>query len=145
MTFGNGAFVATLATGLFAGGALDITLAEQPARLACDAPCAIAQWRQSYRRASAVQAPLAIVAALTAFTTWLDAGGAWLVTALAMAGIVLFTLVVVFPTNHVLQDDRLDVDSVDALVALRRWGNLHVVRTIVALAAFAIDLALLAG
>src|SRR5215813_12392771 len=117
MMLGNGAYVTTLATGLFAGVALHVTLAEQPARLAIDTPCAIAQWRHSYGRASAVQAPLAIVAALTAFASWMDTGvTGWLITALAMAGIVVFTIVVIFPTNRAMQDERLDVDSVDALV-----------------------------
>jgi hypothetical protein len=145
LTLGSAALVATLTTGLFAGGALYVTLAEHPARLAAGAGAGLRQWRPSYQRAARVQAPLAIIAALAALACWADGGGgAWLVTALAMGAIVIFTLVAIAPVNRALRDERLG-DSAAALALLERWGALHAVRTIVSLAAFAIDLALLAG
>jgi hypothetical protein len=43
---------ATLATALFTGAAVYVTLVEHPARLTCSTPTAIAGWRPSYRRAT---------------------------------------------------------------------------------------------
>ena len=54
-------FVATLACAIFAGAALYINLVEHPARMVCGTELAIRQWAPSYKRATWMQAPLAIV------------------------------------------------------------------------------------
>jgi amino acid permease len=53
--------VAVMCAALFAGAALYINVAEQPARLALDTRSAVAQWAPSYLRATWMQAPLAVV------------------------------------------------------------------------------------
>jgi hypothetical protein len=58
------AALATVATGLFAGAALYVTLVEHPARLACGTAIAVAQFRPRHRRGAALQAPLAVLALL---------------------------------------------------------------------------------
>ena len=47
--------LATLAAGLFAGAAIYIDLAEQPARKHIDITAALTEWRPSYKRAAVVQ------------------------------------------------------------------------------------------
>ena len=54
--------LATLATALFTGAALYVSLVEQPARMACPTDVAIAEWRPSYARATIMQASLAVAA-----------------------------------------------------------------------------------
>jgi hypothetical protein len=143
---GNSLLLATLATGLFAGAALHVTLVEHPARLETGTSGAVAEWRPSFRRGTMLAAPLAVIAALAGLWCWAgSAGSGWLVTGVAMAGVVLFTLVVIRPVNERLSDARLDTGSAEAFELLQRWGTLHAVRTIVALAAFTIDLAMLLG
>ena len=68
--------VAVLAAALFAGASLYINVAEQPARLALDTRSAVAQWAPSYRRATWMQAPLALVSLLCGVDMWLARGGA---------------------------------------------------------------------
>ncbi|MGY0788056.1 hypothetical protein ACW7BJ_01720 [Azospirillum argentinense] len=63
--------LALLATALFAGAAVYITLVEHPARMLCDATCAVAQWRPSCRRTTLMQAPLAVIGSLTAIVAWM--------------------------------------------------------------------------
>jgi hypothetical protein len=53
--------IATLSAGLFAGAAIYIDLAEQPARKQIDTAAALAEWRPSYKRAAVVQPLLAAV------------------------------------------------------------------------------------
>jgi hypothetical protein len=137
-------FLATIATGLFAGAALYISAVEQPARMSCGSAVALLEWRPSYQRAAMMQASLAIIGALMALVCWQQgAGRGWLVAGLAIGAVVPFTLLVIAPTNQRLFDESLKEDSAEAVALLERWGRLHAVRTCLGLAAFAIELALI--
>ena len=48
----------------FAGAAIFVNVAEQPARLALDDKAALLEWQQSYNRAAPMQAGLALVTSL---------------------------------------------------------------------------------
>src|ERR1700746_2296090 len=101
--------IALLATALFSGAAIYITFVEHPARMLCPTSCAVAQWRPSYKRATMMQAPLAVVGFLSAIITWLArAGLSWLVAGLVLGAVIPFTLIVIFPTNKQLEDEALD-------------------------------------
>jgi Domain of unknown function (DUF1772) len=133
--------LATIAAGLFAGAALYVTLVEHPARTGCGPLLAVAQFRKSYPRGAALQAPLAIAGCLAAAGTWLAGGGAgWLLAGVALGAVVPYTLVVILPTNRRLLDPALEPDTPEAARLLRRWGLLHHVRTLLSLVAFALML-----
>jgi hypothetical protein len=137
--------VATLAAGLFAGAAVYITFVEHPARMSCGTAVAVRQFRPSYRRATVMQASLAIVGAIAGAAQWAAGGGlAWLAGGLTLGAVVPFTLLVILPTNEGLLDDALDHDTPEAKVLLLRWGRLHAVRAALGSAAFVVELALLA-
>src|ERR1700730_17980147 len=90
---------ATLATALFTGAAVYITVVEHPARLRCSSE--IAQWRPSYKRATVMQASLAVVGTLLSIAAWLGgAGMTWLVAGILLGSVVPFTLIVIAPTNR---------------------------------------------
>jgi hypothetical protein len=123
--------VATLCAGLFAGAALYITIAEQPARLAIDTMQALAEFRPAFPRAAAMQASLALVGGLFAFAAWWSGSGrGWLVAALCLLGAVVFTLVAIRPVYDALLDPSLDTASHEARTLLERWGRLHAVRSV---------------
>src|ERR1700691_3274934 len=107
--------LATLACGIFAGAAIYVSAVEQPARLSCGIALAIAEWRPSYRRGTAMQASL-------------------------LFAVIPFTFLVIFPTNKKLQSVELDVTSAEAERLLRLWGRLHAVRGVLSLLAFAVFL-----
>ena len=69
-------FVAVLASALFAGAAVYITFVEHPARLSCGPAVALRQWIPSYKRATVMQASLAIVATIAGLLRWW-AGREW--------------------------------------------------------------------
>lgn len=139
------AWAATLACALFTGGALYASVVEHPARTATGPPMAVAQFRRSYPRGAALQAPLAMVGCLAAVGAWLaGAPAAWPVAGLLLGLVVPFTLVAIMPTNRRLLDPTLGPDAPEARRLLRRWGNLHLVRTIVSLVALALMLRVLA-
>jgi hypothetical protein len=71
--------VAVLACSLFAGAAVYINAVEHPARLSCGTEIAATQWAPSYRRATVMQAFLALAATVAGLARWwTDGGVAWL-------------------------------------------------------------------
>jgi uncharacterized membrane protein len=132
-------FVASLCTAIFAGASLYINLVEHPARMECGPALAAAEFGPSYRRATVMQASLAVVGFLAATGAWwLNAGRAWLAGGVLIGAVVPFTLVVILPTNKKLLDPSLNRNAELARRLLQKWGRLHAVRTVLSLAALVI-------
>ena len=68
-------FIATLCAALFAGAALYINLVEHPARMGLETRIAALQWAPSYKRATWMQAPLALLSLLSGVVAWFTDGG----------------------------------------------------------------------
>ena len=131
------AVFAALCTGLFAGAALYINVAEHPARLSCGIELAIREFRPSYRRAAVMQASLAVLACVSGLAWAWRANDAWIMSAAILIGAVVpFTLIVIRPTNDRLLDESRDLSNDEAAELLGRWGRLHAVRTALSVAAF---------
>ena len=129
-------FLATFCTALFAGAALYINVAEHPARMLGDARFALKQWAECYKRATLMQAPLALVGLVTSVAAWLSGACAWwLVAGLLIGAAVPFTLIVIMPTNHELLAPDRDPASAETRALLDRWGRLHAVRSALSLLA----------
>jgi uncharacterized membrane protein len=134
-------FVACFCTAIFAGAALYVSLVEHPARMECGPALATVEFGPSYRRATVMQASMAVVAFLAATGAWwLHAGRVWLMGGVLIGAVAPFTLVVIFPTNKKLLDPSLDRNSEIAERLLQKWGRLHGVRTVLSLAALVIML-----
>ena len=133
--------IATLCAGLFSGAALYVSLVEHPARMACGTELAVREFGPSYRRATVLQLPLALVGALAGgVEAWRQANSLLVAASLLLVAVVPFTLVAILPTNDGLQDPKLDPKSSTAFLLLTRWGRLHAVRTVLSLVAFLIFL-----
>jgi hypothetical protein len=122
--------LAVLACTLFTGAAVYITAVEHPARLSCGTQIAAIEWAPSYKRATAMQAPLAIVAGLLGILRGVLGGGPlWVWAAVLILSVIPFTLVVIRPTNNQLLDPQRDRGSDETRQLLNSWGRLHSVRT----------------
>jgi hypothetical protein len=129
-------FVAVLSASLFAGAALYINLAEHPARMVLDTRSAALHWAPSYKRATWLQAPLALLGLACGLAVWLHGESTgWLFAALLLGAVVPFTLVVIRPTNKALLDVGRDLSSPETRELLTRWGRLHATRTALSLVA----------
>lgn len=133
--------LATFASGIFAGAALYINMAEHPARMTCDVRFALRQWAHSYARATRMQAPLALVACVAALAHWsLHGDTTWLIGALAIGLVIPFTLIGIMPTNNRLLAMVAGGSDVDSLTLLQRWNRMHALRTALSLFAFGLFL-----
>ena len=124
------ALIAILTSALFAGAAIYINIVEHPARMECGTEPAARQWAPSYRRATWMQASLALVAGGTGLVLWLHGNGPlWGAGALFILAVLPVTLVVIFPTNKRLLETDRDLGSSETRALLERWGRLHAIRS----------------
>jgi hypothetical protein len=136
-----GLIVAAICAGLFAGAAIYISAVEHPARMSCGNDTALREFAPSYRRATVMQASLAVIGSLAGlWSAWL-LGDAWVgLAALLLGSVVPFTLAVILPTNKELLEPSLDPSDVRTTKLLVRWGRLHAVRSVLSTVAFVINL-----
>ena len=137
-------FIATLSTILFAGASIYINFVEHPARMGCDTKTAVTVWAPSYKRATVMQASLAILGFLSGLAVWLLGGDVmWLVGAVLIGLVVPFTFIAIMPTNHQLLTPGHDLASSETRALLVKWGKLHAVRSVLSFVASVLYVGLL--
>src|SRR6266853_1056618 len=105
-------FIAFLSCTLFAGAAIYVNLVEHPARMGCDTKTAATVWAPSYKRATVMQASLAILSFLAGVAAWLLGGGVlWFAGALLIGLVVPFTFIAIMPMNIQLSPPGRDLAS----------------------------------
>lgn len=137
--------IACLTCGVFCGAALYINLVEHPARMSCGIEIAARQWAPSYRRATRMQVPLALISALAGLAAALWSGDyRWLIPAAFIFAVIPFTFLAIMPVNHALLAPECDPQSAETRDFLEKWDRLHKGRSTLSLVAFIGFLILLA-
>jgi Anthrone oxygenase len=104
--------VAVMASTLFGGAALYVSLVEHPARLSCGTELAATEFGPSYKRATVMQVSLAVIAAVAGGIGGLTGGGAiWFVGAAGIFAVIPFTLLFMLPVNNKILDPARDKAS----------------------------------
>ena len=134
--------LALLVASAFAGAAIYVSVAEQPARLGLDDEAALRQWKPSYARGKVMQAAMALLGGVLALWSWWESANLlWLIGALLLLAPWPFTIFVILPTNHRLEAMPADAPGPETRALLVRWGRLHLVRAALGSAAALVMLA----
>ena len=128
--------LALIAAAAFAGAAIYVNVAEQPARLVLDDRAMLAQWKRSYDNASVMQAGLALVAcALGVIAFVLSHDWRWLMGALLILAPWPWTIFVIMPVNRRLKATAPEAAQSDTRASVEHWGRLHAGRSAFGIAA----------
>ena len=130
--------LALVTAALFAGAAFYVNFAEQHARLQLDDRAMLTQWKPSYNRGFLMQASLAVLSGgfgIIAFLFTYD--WRWLIGAALILAPWPYTVFIIMPTNRLLQGTALENANDVTRGLISQWGRLHVVRTMLGLAAVA--------
>ena len=128
--------LALVTAAIFAGAAIYINIAEQPARLQLDPSALLTQWKPSYARGLIMQSSLVIISGvlglLVYFGTW---DWRWLLGAVLILANWPYTLGVVLPVNKRLETMLPGSANAETRGLVETWGKLHAVRSALGLGA----------
>lgn len=127
---------ALVTAAVFAGAAIYINVAEQPARLALDDRALLAEWKLSYARGFAMQASLALASTLAGFLAfWATRNWGWMLGALLIFANWPYTLGLILPINKRIETTAPEKANAETRALIVRWGTLHAGRSLLGVAA----------
>ena len=128
--------LALITAAVFAGAAIYVNVAEQPSRLLLDDRALLTEWKPSYKRGFAMQAPLAVIGFLLgALAAYQTGNWWWLIGGVIMLANWPFTIFGIMPTNNKLMATDPAATTSETRSLIESWGTLHAIRSALGVAA----------
>ncbi len=122
--------LALIVAAVFSGAAIYVNLVEQPARFGLDDRALLAEWKPSYKRGFAMQAPLALAGFVLGVVGWWQTRDLlFLAGGIAMLANWPWTVFAINPVNGVLNAAEPAKADAQTRALIAKWGQLHAVRT----------------
>jgi hypothetical protein len=123
--------LALMAAAIFFGAAFYVNVVEQAAHLQLDDRALLSEWKPSYKRGAAMQAPLAVIGfVLGPIAWWQTSRAAFLVGAVAMIAPWPWTSIAIKPVNDALMASNVEMANAQSRSLIVKWGGLHATRTV---------------
>lgn len=120
----------------FAGAAIYINVAEQPARLGIDDEALLTQWKLSYARGFTMQASLALASAIFGLLAfWFTRDWRSLLGSALIFANWPYTWLVILPLNKRIAATPSGLAGANSRRLIETWGMLHAGRSMLGLAA----------
>ena len=122
--------LALIVAAVYSGAAIFVSLIEQPARFGLDDRALLAEWKPSYKRGAAMQAPLGLAGFVLGLVAWWQTRDFFfLAGGIAMLANWPWTILVIYPVNKILMATESEQADAQTRALIAKWGRLHAVRT----------------
>lgn len=138
--------LAVFVAGIITGGAWAYTLEIHPALMKAQPTSSLDVFTPMFHHANRMQPLLgAVVAIVTLIISIMTGNWYWFIAALIMQVIGPYTIFVLMPINRRLMAEDADPKNPAIIADLKRWGGLHLVRTLINTVGFVLLCYLLAN
>ena len=122
--------LALIVAAVFSGAAIYVNVVEQPARFRLDDRALLTEWKPSYKRGFAMQAPLALAGFALGLIAWGQTRDLlFLAGGITMLANWPWTILVINRLNAVLMATEPEQAGARTRALIAKWGWLHGVRT----------------
>ena len=129
-------FLSKVTTCMFASNSIFVSLVDLPASKQCGTNIAITYFEKMFKKAGPMQGALTLLSFTSSFAAYyLERDNRFVYLGLLVLSCMPITLFLLMPINKALLDNNLDRSSGKAKILIKKWSNIHAIRSCIGVAA----------